>query len=47
MGLKYPIEKYARKSMMVPTLQDGIFKLKHLLTNELFKWKKTRMSWGR
>jgi hypothetical protein len=46
MGLKYPIEKHAKKGMMVQTLQDGILKLKHLLPNELFKWKKTRMSWG-
>jgi hypothetical protein len=41
MGLKYHVEKHFKKGMTVQTLQDGILKLNHLLSNELFKWKKT------
>jgi hypothetical protein len=43
MGLKCPIKEHVRKGMMVQTLQDGILKLNHLLFDELFKWKETRM----
>jgi len=46
MDLKFPIEKHARKGMMVQTFRDGILKLNHLLCDELFKWKKTHMGWG-
>jgi hypothetical protein len=39
MGFKYPIIEYVEKGMMVQTLQDGILKSNHLLSNELFKRK--------
>ncbi len=43
MGFRCPIEEHARKGMMVQILQDEILKLNHLLFDELFKWKKTRI----
>jgi hypothetical protein len=46
MVLKYFVKKYARKDMMVQTLQDGIMKLIHLLSDELFKHRKTHPNWG-
>jgi hypothetical protein len=45
MGLRYPIGEHAKKGMMVQTLQDGILKLNHLLSNELFKWRKACTGW--
>jgi len=42
MGFKCFVEKYVGKGMITQTFQDGIFKLNHLLLDELFKWKKTR-----
>ncbi len=44
MGFRCPVIKHAGKGMIVKTFQDGIFKLNHLLPNELFKWKKTHIS---
>jgi hypothetical protein len=41
MGLKYPIEKHVKKGMMVQTFQNGILKMNHLLSNELYKKKDT------
>jgi hypothetical protein len=43
MGPMCLVEEHARKGMMVQMFQDGILKLNHLLLDELFKWRKTRM----
>jgi hypothetical protein len=43
MGFQYPIGKHVKKGMIVRALQNGILKLNHLLSNELFKWRKTHM----
>jgi hypothetical protein len=45
-GFKYLVEKHATKGMMVQTFQDGILKSNHLLSDELFKGKKTCVCWG-
>jgi hypothetical protein len=40
MGFKYLVKEHAREGMMMQTLQNGILKMNHLLSNELFKkWK--------
>ncbi len=45
MGFKYLVgERYVGKGMMVQMLGDGILKLNHVLLDELFKRKKTRMN---
>jgi hypothetical protein len=36
-GPQIPCRKHARKRMMVQTLRNGILKLNHLLSDELFK----------
>jgi hypothetical protein len=39
---KYLVRKHVGESMMMQTLRDGVFKLNHLLFDELFKRRKTR-----
>jgi hypothetical protein len=45
MGFKCFVEGHVQKGMMVQMFQDGILKLNHLLFDELFKWRKTRIGW--
>jgi hypothetical protein len=46
MGFKYPTKEHVEKGMMVQMIWDKIFKLNHLLPNELFKQKKTCVNYG-
>ncbi len=40
MNFKYFIREHVGKGMTMQTLQGGILKLNHLLSDELFKWKR-------
>jgi hypothetical protein len=46
MEFKYSIGEHAAKGMMVQMLRNKILKSNHLLFDELFKQKKTLVSWG-
>jgi hypothetical protein len=46
MGVRYRLGKHVKKGVTVKTFQNGILKLNHLLSDELFKMKKTHTCWG-
>jgi hypothetical protein len=46
MGLNYFVKEHVRKGMMVQMFQNGILKMNHLLSDELFKREDTYSCWG-
>jgi hypothetical protein len=43
MDFKYPIKKHVKKGMMVEMFWNGILKMNHMLSDELFKRKETHL----